>query len=306
MRALGTLAGDQSPNQVKTGFRKGPAMRWKTVAPGMLMTLALLVATVAHSHDIWLAPERFTFAKGDILVVRQLAGTELDTQYDLPLMRDLTRRFELLTPTGTIDLLAELPDVRTQPEVKPVLTRKLDFEGLALLTMEQDFIHDVFTTEKFLEYLAHEDLELGEFQDRIGRKPEEDERYARVLKSLIQVGQVADADLHERVLGLKIEILLQQNPYRLDPGDDLEVQVLFEGEPLRDKVVAAFNRDADGEVSNFKARTDENGVARFTLPRAGAWLVRLVHMLPCAERFENDCADVDWESYWTSFSFSLD
>ena len=239
-------------------------------------------------------------------MVRQLAGTELDTQYDLPLLRLLTRRFELLTPTETIDLLAELPDVRTQPEVKPVLQRRLDFEGLALLTMEQDFIYDAFSTEKFLEYLAHDDLDLGEFRARIGRKPEEDERYARFLKSLVQVGQVADGDLHERVLGQKIEILLRQNPYRLDAGDDLEVQILFDGEPLRDKIVAAFNRDADGDISNFKARTDENGIARFTLQRTGAWLVRLVHMLPCVERFENDCADVDWESYWTSFSFSLD
>ncbi len=281
-------------------------MRTKSAVGVVIVALSLLASSVAYSHDIWLAPERFIFAKGDTLVVRQLAGTELDTQYDLPLLRLLTRRFELLTPTETIDLLAELPDVRTQPEVKPVLQRRLDFEGLALLTMEQDFIYDAFSTEKFLEHLAHEDLDVEEFRDRIGRKPEEDERYARVLKSLIQVGQVADGDLHTRVLGQKIEILLLQNPYLLDPGSDLEVQVLFDGEPLRDKVVAAFNRDGTGDVSKFKARTNENGIARFTLNRAGVWLVRLVHLLPCSERDEDDCDDVDWESYWTSFSFSLE
>ena len=209
----------------------------------------------------------FTLKKGDTLVVRQLAGTELDTQYDLPLLRLMTPRFELWTSEGTINLLAELPDVRTQPEVKPILKRRLDFEGLGLLVMEQDFIYDDFSTEKFLEYLEHEDLDLGKFRDRIGRKPEEYERYARFLKCLVLVGEVAEGDLHKRVIGQKIEILLLQNPYLLNPGDDLEVQVLFDGEPLPNKLVAAFHRGASGEVSKFKARTSEKGTARFRLNR---------------------------------------
>ena len=277
-------------------------MRMKTATPLITLALSFLMLNVAYAHDIWLSPERVTLANGDTLVVRQLAGTELDTQYDLPLLRLLTSRFELLTPKRTIDLLAELSD-RTQTEVKPVLRRQLDFEGLALLTMEQDFIHTDFSIEEFLEYLEHEDLDVEKFRDRIGQKPEEDERYARVLKSLIQVGRVADGDLHKRALGQKIEILL-------DPGDDLEVQVLFDGEPLSDKVVAAFNQDGTGDVSKYKARTDENGIARFTLNRAGVWLVRLVHLLPCSlpcsKRSEKDCSRVDWESYWTSFSFRVD
>ena len=268
--------------------------------------LLLVLATAAYSHDIWLAPERFTLERGDTLVVRQFAGTELDPEHDLPLMRDLTRRFELLTPEGTIDLLAELADMRTRREATPVLRRQLDFEGLALLTMEQDFLHDIFTTEQFLEYLEHEDIEVEPFRDLIGQKPDQEERYARVLKTLVQVGQRADGDLHNRVLGQKIEIVLLQNPYLLDPGDDLTVQVLFDGEPLGDKVIAAFNRNGNGEISKLNARTDGEGMAQFRLSRAGVWLVRLVHVLPCVERFDDDCADTDWESYWTSFSFRLE
>jgi len=40
------------------------------------------------------------------------------------------------------------------------------------------------------------------------------------------------AGAYRQVLGQKIEIVLQQNPYLLGPGDSLDVKVLFEGKPL--------------------------------------------------------------------------
>ena len=86
----------------------------------------------------------------------------------------------------------------------------------------------------------------------------------------------------------------------------MEVQVLFNGKPLHDQLVMAFNRAGEGPIAKSKARTNENGIARFTLDQRGIWLLRLVHLLPCSDRFEGDCDDVDWESYWTSFSFSLE
>jgi hypothetical protein len=245
--------------------------------------------------------------------VHQLLGAELgadllrpENTLELEVMRDITPRFTLITPQGAINLLGELPDMRTQPIVKPVLERKLDFDGLALVTMEHDIIYTEFDNDTFLEYLQHEDLDLDTFRKHMGPRPVQSEAYARSLKALVQVGKPTGADLHNQVLGEKIEIVLLQNPYRLDPGDDLDVQVLFDGEPLRDQLVKAYNSDGKGPVTKFKARTNADGVARFTLGRGGLWLVRLVHLLPCSGRSEVDCEDADWESYWTSYSFELD
>ena len=50
-----------------------------------------------------------------------------------------------------------------------------------------------------------------------------------------------------------------------------------------------------------EAHTDARGIARFKLEAEGLWLIRLVHLLPCQE-----CPDVDWESYWASYTFELD
>ena len=62
---------------------------------------------------------------------------------------------------------------------------------------------------------------------------------------------------------------------------------------------------AGERVAKSTARTDHDGVAHFHLARPGAWLIRLVHMLPCGERPDVDCDDVAWETYWSSFSFGL-
>ena len=277
----------------------------KTAVQIITLALSLLSVSVAYSHDIWLLPERFTLSKGDTLTVRQLAGTELDTALELPFLTGMTPRFELITPNGSVNLLKELRDARTQRTLKPVLQRKLDFEGPVLLTMEHDFVYDEFSTEKFLEYLKHEEL-VEKFRDQLGRRPVQSERYARTLKCLVKVGKAAEGELYKRVLGQKIEILLLQNPYLLDPGDDLEVKVLFNGKPLRDQLVMAFNRDGKRPVSKSKARTNGDGIARFTLDKRGVWLFRLVQLLPCSESSDADCSDVDWESYWSSYIFKLD
>lgn len=279
---------------------KGTATRKKIPVKTLVLTLLILLINVAYSHDIWLLPNRFVLSNGDTLTVRQLAGSELETEVELELLRRMTPRFEFITSSGLVDLLSELPDFKSQPVVKPVLERKLDFDGLALLTMDHAFIHHEFSREEFSEYLEHEEFKLEKFQNHIGSKPRQTERYARTIKCLVQVGDIVDGDLHKQVVGQKLEILLLQNPYLLDPGDELEVQVLFDGEPLRGQLVTAFNGNGKRLISTSKARTDEQGIARFKLDREGFWLIRLVHLFPSSD------PDVDWESYWTSYSFQLD
>lgn len=280
-------------------------MRRYVTITAMTAGLFFAVVAVAFAHDIWLSPNRFALMKGDTLLIRMLAGTELDAEHDLPLERTMTPRFELITANRTIDLLAELPDFRTQPTVQPVLERMLDFEGPALVTMEHDFIYTQFTREEFLEYLEHEEFDLSQFEPFMGKGSAETERYARTLKCLVQVGESGAGDVYNRVVGLKLEIVLLQNPYRLDPGDALDVQILYEGEPLPNKLVMAFNRGDQQPVTKATARTDENGIARFALDRAGPWLIRLVHMMSCDQRDDLDCDDAFWESYWTSYSFAV-
>ncbi len=159
----------------------------------MTLTLSLLFISVADAHDIWLHAERFTLDKGDTLIVHQLLGAELDTELlqsrkirELPVLRNLTLRFALITAQDTVNLLSELPDIKAQPEVKPVLKRKLDVDGLALVTMEHAVIYTDSTNDAFLQYLQHEGLDSKTFREHMGARAVQSEGYMRILKSLVR------------------------------------------------------------------------------------------------------------------------
>lgn len=284
-----------------------------------LLVLSALSQPI-FAHDIWLHADDFMLEKGDTLIVRQLVGAELDTDLshtekttELPVLRDMTPRFALITAKGSVDLMGELPDIGTRPEVKPVVERKTDFVGLGLVAMEHAILYTEHTNQEFFEYLEHEGLERDKFEPQMGPETYQTEGYQRSLKSLVLVGDAAagagsesEIEVYDRVLGQPIEIIPLQNPYLLDPGDDLEVQVQLHGEPLASQQVKAYASDGNGPATNQQQTTNEDGVARLTLDRRGLWLIRLVHMAPCSERSNVDCQDTAWESYWSALSFELD
>ncbi len=209
-----------------------------------------------------------------------------------------------------MDLLAELPDMRTRPSITPVVERTVDFEGLALVTMEHYPLYTEFTNDEFREYLDHEGLDIRDFREGMGSRSEQAEAYVRTLKCLVQVGEddpdANPSELHRRVLGQRIEIVLLQNPYRLNPGDELDVQVLANGEPVQGQLVNAYNGSSHAPVSKQQAHTDAGGVARFVLDGSGLWLIRLVNLTPCSGRTDGECEDADWDSAWAAYSFELD
>jgi uncharacterized GH25 family protein len=271
---------------------------------GLAAACAVPVA-ILQAHDIWLAAEHSTIPSGGTVTIRQLVGVELQPEEEVPLYRRTTRRFRLFDAAGEHDLLAALPSERDQPEVKPVLSRVMTRDGLALVAMEHDFIEAQWTPEQFAEYQEHEGFEPGEIPWTRGARPKERERYARSLKCLVQVGENHAGDLYSRVIGQQLEILLLQSPFAVPAAAPIEAQVLFEGKPLTNKLVMAFYRPAGGSgVREYHARTNPRGVVRFDTAGSGEWLVRLVHLMPCRPRPRADCLDLDWESYWSSYSFT--
>jgi uncharacterized GH25 family protein len=274
------------------------------------LVLALAAACVVpvailQAHDIWLAAEKSAVPAGGRVVVRQMVGVELQPEEEVPLFRRTTRRFRLIDAAGEHDVLAALPSEREMPEVKPVLSQTMTREGLALVAMEHDFIEAQWSPEKFAEYLEHEGFTPADVPWTRGARPKERERYARSLKCLVQVGADRTGDLYRRAIGQQLEILLLQNPYAVPATVPLEAQILFEGKPLGNKLVMAFHKPAGAtDVREYRVRTNAQGIARFETAGPGEWLVRLVHLMPCRPRPRADCLDLDWESYWSSYSFT--
>ena len=81
-------------------------------------------------------------------------------------------------------------------------------------------------------------------------------------------------------LGHKLEIVPQTDPVLLARnGGELEVQVLFEREPLAGVRLLALPKE-DAVEGAQTAVTDEVGVAKFNLDRPGAWLIQIAHKSP--------------------------
>jgi uncharacterized GH25 family protein len=105
-------------------------------------------------------------------------------------------------------------------------------------------------------------------------------------------------DASDRVLGFTLELVAERNPYRLEPGAELPVRLLYYGRPLASAWVTA--RHATDPDRTIRARTDEAGRVVFNLPHGGTWLIRALHVIPAAPGLEND-----WESLWASLTFEL-
>jgi hypothetical protein len=152
------------------------------------------------------------------------------------------------------------------------------------------------TGEEFSDYLEHEGLEGVAVPDTA----EVRERYARCLKTLVQVGNRPSGDLHARPFGQKLEIIFEENPYTLASGDSLGMVLRFDGEPLGRHRWMLLRESPEGEVSSAAGRTDASGRGTVRIEGPGLHVVRALHLLPCA-----GCENADWEIWWASVSFGV-
>lgn len=253
-------------------------------------------AAVASAHDYWIAPERFTYEPHDAMRIDLWLGAAPVAEESRPWQRKRTWTFELVTATTKVDLRPEGREGKS-PVVE---AHRLEHTGPTLIAMERRWTDIELDREKFRDYLIHEGLErMLPLLDAAPQRAVERECYTRALKSLVQVGKGGDS-VHDKVLGHLIELVLLDDPAKLDPGAKLRVRLLFRGKPLKGAVISAHVRAADGKATSSAQTSDAAG--EVTLPvDAGSWIVRTVHMTPC-----KGCSYAEWESYWTSFTFAID
>ncbi|MBF2001650.1 MAG: DUF4198 domain-containing protein [Synechococcales cyanobacterium C42_A2020_086] len=95
-------------------------------------------------------------------------------------------------------------------------------------------------------------------------------------------------------VGLPLEIVPMSNPFELQLGDDLQVQVLYDGQPAADvDVVYAFAEESP-------VKTDANGMVTLTLSEPGLQHIEASVRLPV----ENN-PDTDQIYHSTTLTFEL-
>jgi uncharacterized GH25 family protein len=259
------------------------------------LALMLLLPALLLAHDTWLVPAAFRLAAGGTVLLR-LATSEAFPSSEVAATPDRIARFTMRTGSETQQVTGYRVDgTFLVADVKPPK------EGHAVVVAETKPRLLVMEPKDFNEYLRHEELKLvmearrskGQ-SDSPGR-----ERYRKIAKTVLCVGKKNDRTSSQPD-GLWLEIVPKTNPCGLRVGDKLTVQVLFESRPIQNISVAAGYAGVTGHHYPIWVRTPRNGRVSIPLDRAGAWFVRVLHMVPA-----KDDAEAHWHSAFSTLTFEV-
>lgn len=278
-----------------------------------LCCLALLLATAALAHEFWLQPASFRVAVGAVVPLRLLVGEGFRGEtWPRPTRR--VRRFVRLGLAGAADS-TDLRSALLADSVAPVLRCPTSGTQLVVLTSAPSFIE--LPADKFTAYLRAEGLDnalryrqqQGETSTKPGR-----EAYRRCAKTLVLATTSARAPAspadttYRRVLGLPLELVPEQNPFRLRAGAALTVRVLRGGQPVPGALVQVWEAQPlpaqTGSVpvapTYFSTRANNSGRVLLRLPGSGPYLVAASSIEPAPAAL---ASRADWLSTWATLTF---
>ena len=257
----------------------------------VLLPICVCIPLSLSAHDMWIEPTAFLPGDGQIVGVKLRVGQDFAGD-PLPRNPALLNQFIFEDGSGRKPIIGRNGG-------DPAGYLRVDGLGLLVLGYRSNPSSVELPAETFNKYLREEGLDAiaairaGRHQTDAGAH----ELFARCAKSLLLAGSPA-RDQGDRRLGFTLELVAERNPYTIHAGDDLPVNLIYEGHPLPGALIIAMNRLTPAE--KVSARTDADGRVRLRLPSGGMWLIKAVHMIPAPEG-----TNAEWASFWASLTFEL-
>ncbi|TAH38274.1 MAG: DUF4198 domain-containing protein [Planctomycetota bacterium] len=260
-------------------------------------SVAAFLLLPAYAHDLWLVPPEAAAAVKSPVQVAIAVGMDFPNSEDAPDPAGMQGR--VVGPDGAPRPLSSWKQLREQKRTLVEFTPA--DPGAHLVYLETQPKRIELQADQFNAYLLHDGLPqvLAERMDKgeMGRPAVE--RYSKYVKALLPVSGHRGGTAATWRAGQRLEILPRSNPLELQPGDTLEVQVLFEDQPLV-RANLCWDEPGNGEDFSGQTWTDAGGVAVVPIARRGLMTLRLIHMTrPQEEEYE-------WESFWSSFTFRVE
>ncbi len=256
------------------------------------LILALVLAPVtAPAHEFWVEPSGFNLEPGGRIGVRLCVGDGFE---GWSLARD-PRRIERFVAVGA---MSEAPVVGLDGS-DPAGVVRLAAPGGYIVSYSSNRAFTRVPAAEFDQYVSEKGLEktVAGRGDRNAKRGQVREAYSRHAKALVNVGNPG-AGVFDRPVGLRLELVAEPGPSRVNADASLFFRLLHEGKPLACALVTATRpgtADADQRV-----RTDSGGRAQFRRHAPGMWRIAAVHLLD-----PPDNVAADWESLWASLTFEL-
>jgi len=256
----------------------------------LVLLIGICLARDGAAHEFWVQPGEFWLAPPAALSVTLQVGDSRSRQ-ESPIPPQRITRFEAIGPTGAA------VDMRGG-------SARLEKPGAYLVALETDTgAYSRQSAARFNEYLEAEGLTPAlQYRTRTHQMHVDGfERYSRTAKSIVLVGRHSrQAQRHvTQPLGFKLEIVPQVSPYAEPQPAQLPVRVLYEGRPLTGALVKLMNLEQDLTGAN-QTLTDDAGMASFSMPTHGKWLVSVVWTRRLA-----DGDDADYETTFASLTFGF-
>ncbi len=256
--------------------------------------LVFLVAGVAVSvlgHDMWLESSRFFSEPGQELRIRLGNGTIFEVSENAVDPERLTR-FSVQGPEGVAEK-AGPQRIEGNWLSAPIHLKGAGNYWIAAATKPRSIS---LSGADFNDYLEHDGV-LNVLEERKKEgilERDEVEFYSKYVKAYLQVGDTQTDNFRDPA-GLEIELIPQNHPYKIRPGQELTVEARFRNRPLAGLWLHAA---AEGSSPDSQ-KTDSNGLATFSIDASGRWYIRGIHL------FEVDAPDHSYESYWASLTFAV-
>ena len=220
---------------------------------------------LSSAHEFWVEPTEWQVAPGADIVADLRNGEEFKGAALAWFDRHVARG-EAVFGEKTVRYSARLGD-------RPALVTEAVEPGLAVLIHETTPSRLTYRTwEKFQKFVDHKALGVTKDAHLAAGHPETGfvESYTRHAKALVQVGAGEGAD---RAFGLETEFVALTNPYAAGFDGQMQVALIYQGQPRGGAQVEVFERAPDGAVTIRLETTDADGRADIAVKPGHAYLL---------------------------------
>jgi len=264
-----------------------------------IVSLALactLLAITVWPHDLFLKPDSFFSSVNSKVSIAIYNGTFQASEGAVSFAR--------LTDVSVVSPLG----VRTNPgeaqfrknETTAFLNLEPKAAGNYVVGLSTMWRENQLPAKDFNEYLVLEGMPHILEQRKRDKELEIDGRYrySKYVKTILQVG-TRQTDNYKTVLGYAVEMVPQQNPYKLKPGATIAILCLKDGKPLIGQPVGT-GRETGGKLNEGSALTsDKNGIIRIKLTGPGKWYAKFINMSKIVD------PKLNYESKWATLTFEI-
>ena len=242
-------------------------------------------------------PEKFYLQKGDKLNLHLMStNDDFTKQTDIKYQADKTGEFTLYQGKKKTDLK---PSAVVIDSIAPIVSYAVNDDGLLLVSMSSTPPASEMTRSKLLRTLDVSDPDNIADKVKNSNQLYYKQKFNNYMKALVEIDE-ASGGTFDKPINQDYEIILKQNPYKFNYGDDITAVLLFRGKPIANAAVTLTVKTVGGNIFPQKLSIDAAGLIYFKLSREGIYALSSAH----TEQLK-DNKTADFESWRTTYTFAF-